>query len=210
MTLRSRPRMSAPTRFQPYSPAAPVTRASLVDTTASCVRCSSARLSSSSGIWSTDRTNAPPLLTTALCSRSLRTNSLDVPHGHVWTSQAKDDYVANLGRGSVENGWAPGHGDQPSTSGANPTRSTLINVPSEHPLNPADADWGARTFSSNDERIDGLEYAGSDGHEATPATEAALSHKKESEDGYLDPGTSSLRNTAYTSLGYTPSGKQIP
>lgn len=137
-------------------------------------------------------------------------DALDVPHGHVWTSQSKDDYIANLGRGSVENNWAPGHGDQPSTTGSNPTRSTLINVPSEHPLNPADPDWGARTFSSNDERMDGETYPGSDDHPATPATEAKLAHQEPSEMGYLDRGTSSLRNTAYTSLGYTPSGKRIP
>lgn len=136
--------------------------------------------------------------------------ALDVPHGHVWTSQAKSDYVANLGRGSVESGMAAGHGDQPSTSGSTWTRSTLINVPSEHPLNPADADWGARTFSSNAERIDGDAYRGSDGHSATPEVEAGLAHQEPSELGYLDRETSSLRNTAYTSLGYTPSGKRIP
>lgn len=137
-------------------------------------------------------------------------SALDVPQGHVWTSQSRADYIANLGRGSVESGMAAGHGDQPSTSGSAWTRSTLFNVPSDHPLNPADSEWGARTFSSNDERVDGDAYPGSDGHSATPATEAALARQEPAELGYLDRGTSSLRNTAYTSLGYTPGGKRIP
>jgi hypothetical protein len=64
--------------------------------------------------------------------------------------------------------------------------------------------------ASNARRIDGEAYRGSDGHPATPAVVAGLAHQKPSELGYLDRETSSLRNTAYTSLGYTPSGKRIP
>ncbi|WP_156364589.1 alpha/beta hydrolase [Curtobacterium sp. Leaf261] len=136
--------------------------------------------------------------------------ALDVPVGHVWTSQSKADYIANIGRGSIETALPFGHEVQPSTGGPSPTRSTVLDFWSAHPLNPADADWGARTFSSNEERIDGVDYPGSDGHSATPATDAALSHQDKSDNGYLDYGTSSLRNTAYTTLGYTPGGERIP
>jgi hypothetical protein len=139
--------------------------------------------------------------------------AVDVPADHVWASQASKDYVANIGRGSVE---APGlgfGGDQPINTW-NPftaNRSHVIALPSTHPLNPGDGVWGARTFSSDTQMIDGRVWHGSDGHGATPATEAAIKgeSRKDEDHGYLDAGTTPLRNTAYTSLGYTPEGKEI-
>lgn len=135
-----------------------------------------------------------------------------VPSGHVWASQATTDIVANLGRGVVEVP-RPGIGtDQPINTG-NPltaTRSAAIVFRSAHPVNPGDATWGARTFSSDDETIDGRTYEGSDGHGATPASEAELRGENPTVLGYLDADTSSLRNTAMTSLGLTPGGTRIP
>lgn len=139
-------------------------------------------------------------------------HAVDVPSGHVWASQAKDDYVANIGRGAVE-AWKPGFGgDQPINTG-NPltsNRTLVASLPSTHRLNPGDASWGARTFSSNDEIIRGKVYQGSDGHDATRPAQATTDADSEREYGYLDARTSSLRNTAYTSLGYTPTGTRIP
>lgn len=138
--------------------------------------------------------------------------AVDVPIDHVWASQAQDDYVANIGRGAVELPRPGFGGDQPINTG-NPftsNRSLAIDLPSAHPLNPGDPHWGARTFSSSDEEINGQLYPGSSGHGATPAAEAALEGKSTNDLGYLDRGTSSLRNTSYTSLGYTPGGKKIP
>ncbi|MFJ3385112.1 MULTISPECIES: alpha/beta hydrolase [unclassified Curtobacterium] len=139
-------------------------------------------------------------------------HAVEVPHGHVWASQASDDYIANIGRGAVEAARPGFGGDQPINTG-NPftaNRGLLLELPSTHPLNPGDTSWGARTFSSNDESIDGQHYAGSSGHSATPKAEAELQGEKTDEIGYLDRGTASLRNTSYTSLGYTPGGKEIP
>lgn len=134
--------------------------------------------------------------------------AVQVPLGHTWASQAKDDLVANIGRGLVE-AHGPSHGGpQPELRWGN--RSWVTALPSEHPLNPGGAGWGARTFSSDDQRVDGLHYEGSDGHGATPATKALEEGRAVEQHGYLDRGTSSLRNTAYTSLGYTPDGKLIP
>jgi uncharacterized protein YukE len=134
--------------------------------------------------------------------------AVQVPSGHTWASQAKDDLVANIGRGVVEaHGPAQG-GPQPELRWGN--RSWVTTVPSEHPLNPGGTGWGARTFSSDDQTIDGRHYEGSDGHGATPATRALEDGRVVEQHGYLDRGTSSLWNTAYTSLGYTPDGKLIP
>lgn len=135
-------------------------------------------------------------------------SEVDVPRNHVWASQANDDYIANIGRGSLEVRGFERDGLQPSV--VTRTRSQTLEFYSQHPLNPADEDWGARTFSADDETIDGTTYVGSDGHAATPATEALQNHESVRERGYLDSGTSPLRNTAYTSLGYTPDGKKIP
>ncbi|WP_182046225.1 alpha/beta hydrolase [Curtobacterium sp. ME26] len=139
-------------------------------------------------------------------------HALDVPAGHVWASQAKDDLVANVGRGAVELPRPGFGGDQPIDTG-NPftaNRSLVATLPSTHRLNPGDPDWGGRTFSSNDSVVDGVPFAGSDGHGATPAVEAALQGSEPEASGYLDAGTTSLRNTAATSLGYTPDGERIP
>nr|WP_254701106.1 alpha/beta hydrolase [Curtobacterium pusillum] len=139
-------------------------------------------------------------------------HAVDVPRGHVWASQSKKDLIANIGRGAVELPRLGFGGEQPINT-ANPftsNRTFVLALPSAHTLNPSDPAWGARTFSSNDVNIGGESYVGSDGHGATPATEAALANKSVTAYGYLDVGTSSLRNTAYTSLGYTPAGKKIP
>ncbi|WP_439692619.1 alpha/beta hydrolase [Curtobacterium sp. SP.BCo] len=139
--------------------------------------------------------------------------AVDVPTGHVWASQASADFVANIGRGAVEVPRTAFGGDQPLNTG-NPftsTRSLVVSLPSTHPLNPGDGTWGARTFSSDTETIDGRKWRGSDDHGATPATEAAIAgeSREDGDRGYLDAGTTPLRNTAYTSLGYTPEGKEI-
>ncbi|WP_420368708.1 alpha/beta hydrolase [Curtobacterium sp. L1-20] len=139
-------------------------------------------------------------------------DALAVPREHVWASQAKSDLVANIGRGAVELPRPGFGGDQPINTG-NPftaNRTLVLSIPSTHTHNPGDPDWGARTFSSNDEEIAGRTYPGSDGHPATPATEATLTGEPTAEKGYLDAGTSSLYNTARTSLGYTPEGQKIP
>lgn len=138
--------------------------------------------------------------------------AVSVPEGHVWASQAKSDFTANVGRGAIEVP-KPGFGGDQPISEANPfasNRTLVLPLPSTHPLNPGSDAWGARTFSSNDERVDGDDLPGSDGHGATPATEAALAGNPVTERGYLDAETSSIRNTAYTSLGYTPDGKKLP
>ncbi|KQO63417.1 alpha/beta hydrolase [Curtobacterium sp. Leaf261] len=149
------------------------------------------------------------LLASAGVDRSIAdADAVNVPRGHVWASQASNDYIANVGRGSVENaGVRAGHG-QPNV--ATGTRSQTLKFWSEHPLNPVDDKWGARTFPSDAETINGAEYLGSDGHSATPATDAVDRHQPVTEHGYLDAGTSSVRNAAYTSLGYSPDGKKIP
>lgn len=149
------------------------------------------------------------LLASAGVDRSVaNADAVNVPRGHVWASQASNDYIANVGRGSVENaGVRAGHG-QPNV--ATGTRSQTLKFWSEHPLNPVDDKWGARTFPSDAETINGAEYLGSDGHSATPATDAVDRHQPVTEHGYLDAGTSSVRNAAYTSLGYSPDGKKIP
>ncbi|WIB76966.1 alpha/beta hydrolase [Curtobacterium sp. MCPF17_002] len=139
-------------------------------------------------------------------------HAVEVPTGHVWASQAKSDLVANVGRGVVEVPRPGFGGDQPLNTG-NPftsNRSPVLQLWSTHPRNPGDPDWGARTFSSNDEEIDGDAYPGSDGHSATPATEAGINGREVTGKGYLDAGTSSLYNTARTSLGFTPEGRKIP
>jgi hypothetical protein len=139
-------------------------------------------------------------------------HAVDVPDGHVWASQAKKDLVANIGRGAVEIPRPGFGGDQPINTG-NPVtsnRTLVIDLPSTHTLNPGDPAWGARTFSSNDEVVDGVTLPGSDDHPATPATEAVIDDESVTTRGYLDAGTSSIRNTARTSLGYTPEGRRIP
>ncbi|MBT2503125.1 alpha/beta hydrolase [Curtobacterium sp. ISL-83] len=135
-------------------------------------------------------------------------SAVHVPAGHTWASQAKDDYIANIGRGVAELPGPLDGGSQPGLLSGN--RSYGIALPSEHPLNPGGSIWGARTFSSNDQTVDGVPYHGSDGHGATPATEAIEKGQPVGDYGYLDRETSSLRSTAYTSLGYTPDGKLIP
>lgn len=135
-----------------------------------------------------------------------------VPAGHVWASQATSDLIANIGRGVVEVPRPGFGGDQPINTG-NPltsNRSLALQLWSTHARNPGDPDWGARTFSSDDEAIGGDLHSGSDGHGATPATEAGINGQEVTERGYLDVGTSSLYNTARTSLGYTPEGHAIP
>ena len=144
-------------------------------------------------------------------------HAVAVPDGHVWASQAAEDFVADVGRGFVE---VPASGLGASGLGAlgprdagNPLTSdrvTIAVLPSTHRLDPGDPRWGARTFSSEDEVIDGVPHRGVDGHAATPAAEAALRGERAEDAGYLDRGTSSLRNTAYTSLGYAPNGRKIP
>lgn len=139
-------------------------------------------------------------------------HALDVPPEHVWASQSKQDTVANVGRGLVQLPGPGAGGDQPLDTG-NPfttNRRTVGVLPSSHRLNPGDPSWGARTFSSNEEVVGGRRYPGSSGHSATPAAEDALRGEHGEDVGYLDRGTSSLRNTSYTSLGYTPSGRKIP
>ncbi|TDN42251.1 alpha/beta hydrolase family protein [Curtobacterium flaccumfaciens] len=139
-------------------------------------------------------------------------HALAVPDGHVWASQAKDDLIANIGRGSVEIPRPMFGGDQPINTG-NPltsNRTLVMSLWSTHTLNPSERDWGARTFSSNEEETGGVTRPGSDGHGATPATEAVINGEPITSRGYLDAGTSSLYNTARTSLGYTPNGQRIP
>lgn len=58
-------------------------------------------------------------------------------------------------------------------------------------------------------RIDGEQHPGSDHRGAAPATEAGIHGDKVTEYVYLDRGTSSLRSTAYTSLDYTWTSKEI-
>jgi WXG100 family type VII secretion target len=148
------------------------------------------------------------LLASAGVDRSIPdAGTLDVPAGHVWASQARDDFVANIGRGSLETRADEDGGSQPSVTSGN--RMQVSRLPSEHPINPGDPGWGARTFSSNDAVIDGQHYVGSGGHGATTATEAMQSGDPVGGYGYLDRRTSSLRNTAYTSLGYAPSGELV-
>lgn len=130
--------------------------------------------------------------------------AVEVPRGHVWASQADRDFVANVGRGSVELP-LPTAGDASA-----PDRVTVADLASTHRLDPRAPGWRARTFSSDDEVIEGRSFRGSDGHAATPAAEAALRGEPGKDVGYLDRGTSSLRNTAYTSLGFTPGGRKIP
>jgi hypothetical protein len=139
-------------------------------------------------------------------------HAVEVPNGHVWASQANTDLVANIGRGSVETPWGYVLGRQPIDTG-NPftsTRDQILTLPSTHRLNPGDPSWGARTFSSDPDVINGEPYAGSDGHPATPGTEAEIAGEDSDAHGYLDAGTTSLYNTARTSLGYTPEGNAIP
>lgn len=139
-------------------------------------------------------------------------HAVEVPANHVWASQANSDFVANMGRGSIESPWTPPNGGQPLVTD-NPftsTRNHVLSIGSAHPGNPGDPAWGARTFSSDDASIDGKTYPGSDGHSATPATEARIVGESTKEHGYLDAGTSSLYQTARTSLGYTPEGNKIP
>jgi hypothetical protein len=149
------------------------------------------------------------LLASAGVDRSVPdVSAVDVPRGHVWASQATNDYIANVGRGSVETPGVHAGDGQPST--ATGTRTQALQFPSQHPLNPVDTAWGARTFSSDAGTIRGTKYYGSDGHSATPATEAIERHDPVTERGYLDKDTSSLRNTAFTSLGYAPNGARNP
>ena len=138
--------------------------------------------------------------------------ALAVPDGHVWASQAGADHVANIGRGAVES-WKPGFGTGRPTTDGNPfttNRTLVVPVPSTHTHDPGSDSWGARTFSSDDAWIDGQHLDGVDGHGATPATEAALAGVARTGSGYLDASTTSLRNTALTSLGHQPDGRTIP
>lgn len=139
-------------------------------------------------------------------------HAVQVPAGHVWASQAKSDFVANIGRGVVEAPRLGFGGDQPINTG-NPltsNRSLALQLWSTHTRNPGDTDWGARTFSSNDDMIDGITLSGSDDHGATPATEAMIDDEPVTSRGYLDTETTPLYNAARTSLGYTPEGQKIP
>ncbi|KQO63056.1 alpha/beta hydrolase [Curtobacterium sp. Leaf261] len=126
-------------------------------------------------------------------------HAIDVPASHVWASQAKADHTANLGRGAIDVDVPDRLADRGSASG----HMTIQDFRVPHPLDPGTPAWGARTFSSDDAVIEGVLYPGATAHDATFGTS--------SEDhGYLDADTAPLRNTAYTSLGYTPDGKPIP
>ena len=74
---------------------------------------------------------------------------------------------------------------------------------SEHQINPANASFGAHTFSSEGSGRGPTRLEAVTGHTASPATEAALIGKTTNERGYLDRHTTALRNTAASTLGLT-------
>ncbi len=151
-----------------------------------------------------------PLASRAIDPRVPDVHALDVPAGHVWASQSKDDTVANVGR-ARSSCLGPGFGgDQPLDTG-NPVtanRSLVATLPVP-PVEPGDPSWGGRTFSSNDSVVDGVPFAGSSGHgRRDTAVEAALQGGTGGV-GYLDRGTTSLRNTAATTRLH-PEWKEDP
>lgn len=105
-------------------------------------------------------------------------DDLKVNPANIWASEADADGTADWGRV-----W-----------------------PSEHQNNPTDSSFGANTFISEDGASDYGEFYGSDGHGATPQTDAALNGSSTQEFGYLDLGSTPLWNTAVTSLGLTGTG----
>jgi hypothetical protein len=126
-------------------------------------------------------------------------SDLKVDPSRVWTTEARQDSIANIGRGEVE-----------------AFDVNLFDVLSEHTVNPNSADYGANVFSSEDATIsadgstngDGTQYFATEGHSISPRTENMQSGKPVNElggYGYLDSGSTALFNSARTTLGYIQS-----
>jgi hypothetical protein len=110
---------------------------------------------------------------------------LKVDPKDVWVTEANGDPVANIGRGSLEIG--------PFGVGA---------LPSEHPYDPRQPEYGANSFSS-----EGLWNANdplrrTDEHGVVPRVEDLLAEDEPKNSyGYLDRGTTSLHWAALNTLG---------
>jgi hypothetical protein len=119
-------------------------------------------------------------------------HDLQVDARHVWATEATGDRVANIGRGSIELG--PSSGDR------------VAWIPSDHRVDPASSGFGGQVFSSEAAQAGGRYLAGTSGHSATPQVDARLEGTTTDQEGYLDARTTSLYNTALTSLGLENSG----
>jgi hypothetical protein len=113
---------------------------------------------------------------------------LKVDPENVWTTEADQDWTANMGRGKVELGDV-----------------NILGVYSQHYINPNLRGYGANHFSSEDAYLGNAWYAGTQTHGISPRTEALLDDDPKAHDaqyGYLDQGTTSLHNAALVTLGY--------
>jgi pimeloyl-ACP methyl ester carboxylesterase len=116
------------------------------------------------------------------------------PH-HVWATEANDDLVANIGRGSVEVG--PSSGDR------------VAWLPSAHHVDPTAPSFGGQVFSSEASHTKSGYLAGTSGHSADPQVVAKLEGTSTDQQGYLDRHTTSLLNSGLTSLGMGGSGLMV-
>ncbi len=117
-------------------------------------------------------------------------SQLQVDPDHFWASEAKGDWVADIGRGDVPVTYPFGF------------QGHLYDNPAfEHHVDPKLPGFGGNVFSSESSGS----LHGSNDHDALSQTEAQIKHKKESEYGYLDAGTTPLHNTGVSSLGLDPS-----
>lgn len=116
-------------------------------------------------------------------------SDLMVDPDNIWASEAKGDWVADLGRGELTelgSTWDP------------------LNA-FEHQVDPTSSDYGANVFSSEADSFMGDEYVASDGHEASPQLDATLdgTWTTDTAYGYLDWGTNPLLLSSMLSLGLT-------
>jgi hypothetical protein len=120
-------------------------------------------------------------------------SDLQVDPTRVWATEADQDWTANMGRGDIEIG-----------------NLNLFDVYSEHTHDPTSSEYGSNIFSSEDAFINTTADAnaspqqlhGTGGHGIATREKALMDGENPDEYGYLDQGSTSLFNTARTSLGY--------
>ncbi len=123
-------------------------------------------------------------------------SELKVPVGHVWASEANADAIADIGRGPI----TVAHTENPYGVGSEP-RHYASTLGSEHRVNPVDPQFGASVFTSEAGTFGSDVLLATTGHGAHPQMNAYLDGTSTSEQGYLDRNSTSLHNTAGTSLG---------
>lgn len=130
------------------------------------------------------------LLASAGLDSSVSTvGDLMVDADRVWASEAEGDWVADLGRGNYI---VQEFGGRVQWSGA---------WFHDHPVNPTEELFGGQVFSSEDSVVNGVSLEGSDWHSVAPQVSADVTGESTDQYGYLDSGTTPLRNTALTSIG---------